>query len=107
MDISLQLDKHSAIPLYQQIYRQLRPLILNGALPAGSRLPATRRLAAVHSIARVTVLQAYEQLEVEGFVEGRTGAGTDGLAYVCENHVCHQPVADEESLLARLLGRSV
>lgn len=81
MDISLQLDKHSAIPLYQQIYRQLRPLILNGALPAGSRLPATRRLAAVHSIARVTVLQAYEQLEVEGFVEGRTGAGT----YVAHN----------------------
>lgn len=81
MDISLQLDKNSSIPLYQQIYRQLRPLILNGALPAGSRLPATRRLAAVHSIARVTVLQAYEQLEVEGFVEGRTGAGT----YVAHN----------------------
>ncbi len=76
MDLSLQLDKNSSIPLYQQIYRQLRPLILNGVLPAGARLPATRRFAAVHNIARVTVLQAYEQLEVEGFVEGRTGAGT-------------------------------
>ncbi|MEM7116637.1 MAG: GntR family transcriptional regulator, partial [Chloroflexota bacterium] len=81
MTIRLQLDKASTIPLYQQIYRQLRPLILNGTLPPSKRLPATRRLAAEHQVARVTVLQAYEQLEAEGFVEGRPGAGT----YVVDN----------------------
>ncbi|MEJ2746459.1 MAG: PLP-dependent aminotransferase family protein, partial [Anaerolineae bacterium] len=45
-------------------------------LTPGTRLPASRQLAKRNQVARVTVTQAYEQLQAEGFVESRVGAGT-------------------------------
>jgi GntR family transcriptional regulator/MocR family aminotransferase len=58
------------------VYQQLRAAILAGELPPGARLPATRDLAREAGVARVTVVQAYRQLEAEGFVASRVGAGT-------------------------------
>ncbi|MDQ2069919.1 MocR-like pyridoxine biosynthesis transcription factor PdxR [Natronospira bacteriovora] len=63
-------------PAYRQIYQQIREAILAGQLPPGSRLPATRRLAEELGVARITVVQAYEQLGAEGYLESRRGAGT-------------------------------
>lgn len=63
-------------PLYWQIYQQLRQGILSGVIPAGARLPSSRQLAAQYHLARVTVSQAYNQLEAEGYVLSRPGAGT-------------------------------
>lgn len=65
-----------------EIYRQLRRAILDGRLPPGSRLPATRELAAQLSVSRTTVVVAYDRLIGEGFIGARVGAGTfvsDGL----------------------------
>lgn len=76
MRISLDLDEHAGEPLYRQIYAQLRDEILQGALPPGAKLPPTRSLAEAHGIGRVTAIQAYDQLEAEGYVEARRGAGT-------------------------------
>jgi GntR family transcriptional regulator / MocR family aminotransferase len=61
---------------YRQLYRALRAAILSGALRAGTRLPATRALAAELAVSRNTVLQAYDQLLAEGYVAARTGSGT-------------------------------
>lgn len=74
--MTLTLDKEAAAPLYRQIYRQLRNQILAGGLPPGSKLPPTRRLAAAQDVARITVTQAYDQLQAEGYVITRPGAGT-------------------------------
>lgn len=63
-------------PLHQQLYRALRDAILEGHLEERSRLPATRRLARMLGVSRNTVLQAFEQLVAEGFLIGKTGAGT-------------------------------
>jgi GntR family transcriptional regulator/MocR family aminotransferase len=63
-------------PVYLQIYRAIRTRILNGSLASGTRLPSTRSVAADLGVARNTALQAYEQLLAEGYVSGRTGAGT-------------------------------
>ena len=76
MKIRLDLDEQAGEPLYRQIYAQLRDGILQGALPPGSKLPPTRSLADAHDIGRVTAIQAYDQLEAEGYVEARRGAGT-------------------------------
>ena len=76
MTVKLELDETAADPLYRQIYAQLREEILHGKLPPGSKLPPTRSLAEAHRIARVTAIQAYDQLEAEGYVEARRGAGT-------------------------------
>src|SRR5829696_1853239 len=58
-----------------EIYRQLRRAILDGRLPSGGRLPATRELAAQLSVSRTTVVVAYDRLLGEGFITARVGAG--------------------------------
>ena len=72
----LHLTKDSDLPLYRQLYGQIRQAIVAGQLGAETRLPATRQLAAELGVARVTVGQAYAQLEAEGLVVSRVGAGT-------------------------------
>jgi GntR family transcriptional regulator / MocR family aminotransferase len=76
MDLGLNLDKRDDAPVYRQLYLQIRRLILDGRLPPGTRLPASRKLAQEYGLGRVTVTAAYGQLEAEGFVESRVGAGT-------------------------------
>jgi GntR family transcriptional regulator/MocR family aminotransferase len=66
----------SATPYYRQIYDGYRAAILTGRLRPGERLPSTRALAAELGISRLPVVNAFEQLLHEGYVEGRTGAGT-------------------------------
>ncbi|MCP5094994.1 MAG: PLP-dependent aminotransferase family protein [Chloroflexi bacterium] len=51
-------------------------MILQGQITPGTRLPASRKLANMCGVARITVSEAYEQLRVEGFVVSRTGSGT-------------------------------
>jgi GntR family transcriptional regulator/MocR family aminotransferase len=59
-----------------RIYRELLEAIMDGRLPAGSRVPPTRELADRLAVSRGTVTTAYERLTAEGFLVARTGAGT-------------------------------
>ncbi|KWU48491.1 PLP-dependent aminotransferase family protein [Pseudomonas palleroniana] len=62
--------------LTRQLYDALRQRVLDGRLVSGTRLPATRDLAAALSISRNSVVRAYDQLYAEGFIESRVGDGT-------------------------------
>ncbi|WP_314409913.1 PLP-dependent aminotransferase family protein [Pseudomonas kuykendallii] len=62
--------------LARQLYQALRERMLDGRLPGGTRLPASRDLAALLGISRNTVTRAFDQLYAEGYVEGRVGDGT-------------------------------
>jgi len=79
MDFTIALDNYSTLPLYRQLYEELRRLILSGRLVPGQRLPSTRALARSLSISRATVTQSYEQLLSEGYLQTVTGSGT----FVC------------------------
>ena len=70
------LDRSGSVPLYRQIYDELRTAILSGRMAGGGRLPSTRSLAADLGVARLTVLEAFQQLYADGYVEGRSGSGT-------------------------------
>lgn len=70
------LNRSSSTALYRQLYDQLREAILAGRLPAGTRLPSTREFATDLGIARNTVLNAFEQLYAESYLERRVGDGT-------------------------------
>jgi GntR family transcriptional regulator/MocR family aminotransferase len=59
-----------------RVYRALRDAVVDGRLPVGHRLPATRVLAADLGVARNSVATAYERLVAEGYLEARVGAGT-------------------------------
>ncbi|UVS97985.1 PLP-dependent aminotransferase family protein [Burkholderia glumae] len=65
-----------AQPIYRQLHRLLQQAILSRELPAGTRVPSSRLLAAELGIARNTVTQVYEQLVLEGYVTSATGRGT-------------------------------
>lgn len=62
--------------LRNRLYLALRQAILDKRLTPGTQLPATRSLAEELDIGRNTVVRAYEQLLVEGYLDGRTGSGT-------------------------------
>src|SRR5690349_7542167 len=70
------LDRASNQPLFRQIYQSIREAILSGRLAGGTRLSATRVLAADLGVARMTVVLAFEQLTTEGFIGGSGSAGT-------------------------------
>ena len=63
-------------PLYTRVYRQLREHILRGTLGPSARLPSARELAADLRLSRNTVEAAFMQLQAEGFIRRRIGAGT-------------------------------
>ncbi|WP_018664256.1 PLP-dependent aminotransferase family protein [Heyndrickxia acidiproducens] len=70
------LNKHSHIPLYQQIYEYIKAKILNGEWPVGTRLPAQRELARKCEVNRSTVVYALGELTAEGLIESKVGKGT-------------------------------
>lgn len=70
------LDRTGTVPVYRQIAGWLRQDIESGGLPADTRLPATRALAAELGVSRITVVNAYAELEDLGLVLGREGSGT-------------------------------
>lgn len=76
------LDQQSAVPLYQQIERYLRQSILSGDLLPETRLPSTRRLAESLGVSRITVANAYAELESNGLIYSREGSGTYIMATV-------------------------
>jgi DNA-binding FadR family transcriptional regulator len=61
--------------LYRQIAEQLRALIAQGEFAVGARLPAERDLSRQLGVSRPSVREALIALEVEGWVEVRTGSG--------------------------------
>jgi GntR family transcriptional regulator/MocR family aminotransferase len=63
-------------PLARQIYTGIRERILSGSLPPGMRMTSTRDMARQWGVSRTIVINAFEQLSAEGFVEARRGSGS-------------------------------
>ncbi len=76
MTLSLELDRTSRVPIYQQVAGQIKELIGAGNLPAGARLPTIRHLADQLGVTRLTVQTAYAELQSGGWIEATIGRGT-------------------------------
>lgn len=75
--IAQYLDRQApAVKLRIRLYLALRQAILDRELPPETKLPPSRTLAEDLDMGRNTVVRAYEQLLVEGYLEGRVGDGT-------------------------------
>lgn len=68
--------RNPGTPAYRWLYSSLRNEILYGRLRPGTRLPSTRDLASQYRLARGTIINAFEQLKAEGYVDGTVGSGT-------------------------------
>ena len=64
------------VSLQKKLHSDIRSGILTGILKSGTRLPSTRALSKRLSIGRNTVIEAYDQLIAEGYLETQKGAGT-------------------------------
>jgi GntR family transcriptional regulator/MocR family aminotransferase len=71
-----QINKDNSVAQYIQLFRILEDYIIEGKLPAGAKLPASRPLSQTLNVSRNTVKAAYELLSAEGYIESRRGAGS-------------------------------
>ena len=71
----IRLDSSQCVPLTEQIVKGIGRLVDDRALLPGARLPSIRQFAAAHDVSNFTVVQAYDQLIVSGYIESRRGAG--------------------------------
>ena len=93
------------VPRFRQLYQAIRQRILDGQLPADSRLPSSRHLASQLQISRNTVMQAYEQLLAEGYIRGATGAGTFVNSLASDSLQQSSTVQDSKATLPGLSQR--
>ncbi|UYQ95004.1 PLP-dependent aminotransferase family protein [Chitinophaga horti] len=66
----IEIDRHSDVPVFKQLAKGIVLLIKDGKLKPGYQLPASRDMASMMEINRTTVVSAYEDLQVEGWLEG-------------------------------------
>ena len=102
MDITI--DPGSATPPYDQVRRRIAELAADGTLPAGTKLPPVRNLAADLDLAVNTVARAYRELEAAGLVETRGRLGTVITARATGTSVQAQQAATRYAERTRALG---
>ena len=99
-------------PAYRWLYASLRAEILYGRLRPGARLPSTRDLASQYELARGTIVNAFEQLKSEGYIDGSVGSGTyvsrvvpEKLLHVTPGHAAKPAVQGKRQLVISDYGR--
>ena len=70
------IDNKSGLPIYDQIFTQMKGYILNGTLKAEDPLPSIRGLAKDLRISVITTKRAYDELERAGFIFTVPGKGS-------------------------------
>ncbi len=73
--MNINVQTKSGLPIYEQIERQIKDMIVSGTLKEGESLPSIRTLAADSKISVITVKRAYEDLEKEGMIYSVQGKG--------------------------------
>lgn len=91
---SVLLDRDKKVPLYLQLYTNLKDMIDGGVLIPDYRLPSVRQLSKRLEVNQVTVVSAFKKLENEGYVYSRTGSGT----FVANILPCIDTVKQTESM---------
>ncbi len=74
--LALQVDRQRDKAIYQQIVQQIKSQINRGQLTPGTRLPTVRQLAQELKVTRLTVHNAYSELQAGGWIEATVGRGT-------------------------------
>lgn len=70
------IDNKNGMPIYDQIYTQIKNHIISGDLAENEPLPSIRALAKDLRISVVTTKRAYDELEREGFIYTQPAKGS-------------------------------
>src|SRR5262245_34956231 len=74
MDITINLT--DGVPIYRQIFNQVKYLVASGLMQPGEELPPIRTLALQLKVTPNTIVKAYGELEIAGVIHKRRGSGT-------------------------------
>lgn len=74
--MTILINNHSGVPIYDQIFTQIKNQIISGSLPEGEALPSIRSLAKDLRISVITTKRAYDELESAGFIYTLPGKGS-------------------------------
>jgi GntR family transcriptional regulator len=96
------IDPRSPTPLYEQIAARVRVAVAAGELSPGDSLPSVRTLARDLRVNPATVVQAYRDLAMDGFVEIRHGQGTF-VQYVPRFQRQEERTAQAEKLVRKVI----
>ena len=88
------LSHQSSVPIYEQVKEQLKASILSGELAEGELLPSIRQLARDLKVSVITTTRAYNDLELEGFIQTVPGKG------------CYVKKIDSELVRAKFLSET-
>ncbi|WP_432353706.1 PLP-dependent aminotransferase family protein [Sporosarcina sp. A2] len=93
----LVLDKTHSIPIYEQIYRQMKRDIANQRIPVGKKLPSKRKLSEFLAVSQTTIELAYGQLVAEGYITSIPRSGyyvqaIEELAYTEPTETTEVPI---------------
>jgi GntR family transcriptional regulator len=72
----IEVSLHDGVPIYRQIVNQIKYLVASGKIRPGDELPPIRTLAEQLMVTPNTIVKAYGELEDEGVIFKRRGAGT-------------------------------
>ena len=96
------ISNNRTIPIYEQIYDQIKTMIVTGKIKPGSKITSMRMLAKQLKVSVITVQRAYDELQSEGFIETSPGKG----CYVLEANVeilLEEKRKDTENLLKKAI----
>lgn len=77
------IDNELGMPIYMQIYEQIKKQIITKEISGGSKLPSIRTLSTTLNVSRNTVETAYQQLGSEGYIVSKPGSGYISLELEC------------------------
>ncbi len=104
--MKLLLDNRSGVPIYTQIYEQIRSQIIGGELAPNEALPSIRNLAKDLRISVITTKRAYEELEKDGYIYTVAGKGSFA-AELNMNLVREEKLMTIERLMNEIMGQAV
>ncbi len=83
------IKKSGTQPLYMEVHKYYRNMILSGKLPAGSKMPSLRKCSQDMGVSRTTIENAYFQLAADGYIIAKAQSGyyvTDIARHQSENN---------------------
>ncbi len=97
--LTIHIDTHSSLPMYEQIYNYIKNEIRNGSLPYRYKLPSTRNLASNLQVSRNTIDMSYAQLVSEGYIEAVPKSGYYVAMVSDLTHISPKPASDPKLLI--------
>lgn len=102
------INNKNNLPIYDQIYSQIKNQIIAGTLQQDQALPSIRNLAKDLRISVITTKRAYEDLESAGFILTQPGRGSfvaaQNPALVREEHLKKVESSLQDAVDAARLG---